>query len=161
VRVILLGPQRRPTLDAVVRSLDLSGAVATITAGWQERESDDGELTALLGGRVVNLGLYRRWLEVADGDPSYAAAERRLAGELAELQDIYLLRLDHALRAVYALQRRSGDRFRAEAVEEAVAAVSELDAAHLRRVDGIRGEFFAALRPHERPAIARQRALVQ
>jgi hypothetical protein len=161
VRVILLGPQRRPTLDAVMRSLDLSGAVATITAGWQERESDDGELTGLLGGRDVNLGLYRRWLEVADDDPAYAAAERRLAGELAEWQDIYLLRLDHALRTVYALQRRSGDRFRAEAVTDAVAAVRELDAAHLRRVDGIRGEFFAALRPHERPAIARQRAGVQ
>jgi hypothetical protein len=166
VRVILLGPQRRPTVDAVVRSLHLDGAgpggpVATITAGWQERESDDGELSALLGGRDVNLGLYRRWLEVQDGDPSYAAAERRMADELAEWQDVYLLRLDHALRAVYALQRRLGDRLPAEAVEEAVAAVRELDAAHLRRVNGVRGEFFAELRPHERPVIGRQRALVE
>ena len=170
MRVILLGPQRRPTLDAVVRSLHLDGAgpggaglggpVATITAGWQDRESDDGELSALLGGRDVNLGLYRRWLEVAELDPAYAAAERRLADELAELQDIYLLRLDHALRAVYALQRRSGDQLRAQAVDEAVAAVRELDAAHLRRVNQARGEFFADLRPHDRPVIARQRALV-
>ena len=171
MRVILLGPQRRPTLDAVVRSLHLDGAgpggaglggpVATITAGWQDRESDDGELSALLGGRDVNLGLYRRWLEVAELDPAYAAAERRLADELAELQDIYLLRLDHALRAVYALQRRSGDQLRAQAVDEAVAAVRELDAAHLRRVNQARGEFFADLRPHDRPVIARQRALVE
>jgi len=171
MRVILLGPQRRPTLDAVMRSLQLGGAgaggdgaggpVATITAGWQDRESDDGELSALLGGRDVNLGLYRRWLELQDGDPYYAAAERRLADELAELQDIYLLRLDHALRAVYALQRRSDGRLRAEAVEAAVAAVRELDAAHLRRVNGARGEFFAELRPHERPVIARHRALVE
>ena len=51
VRAILLGPQRRPTLDAVVRSLGLPGPFATVTAGWQEREPDDGELRALLGGR--------------------------------------------------------------------------------------------------------------
>ena len=42
-----------------------------------------------------------------DRDPEYAAGERRLQEVLAELQDIYLLRLDYALQAVYALQRRS------------------------------------------------------
>ena len=135
--------------------------MATITAGWQEREADDGELSALLGGRDVNLGLYRRWLDVQDRDPEYAAGERRLQGVLAELQDLYLLRLDHALQAVYALQRRGGgDRLRAEAVAEAVAAVRELDAAHLRRVNEVRGEFFERLRPHDRPVIAEHRAAV-
>ena len=168
MRVILLGPQRRPTVDAVIRSpgLDGAGPVATITAGWQEREADDGELSGLLGGRDTNLGLYRRWLDTQDRDPGYAAAERRVQGELAELQDIYLLRLDHALRAVYALQRRSrdqsrsGDQLHAEAIAAAVAAVRELDAAHLRRVNGVRGEFFAELRPHDRPVIAGHRAEV-
>jgi len=160
VRVILLGPQRRPTVDAVARSLGLDGPgepVATITAGWQEREPDDTELGTLLGGSAVNLSLYRRWLDVQDRDAPYAAAERELAGTLAELQDLYLLRLDYALRAVYAVQRRStGD-----ALAEAVAAVRELDAAHLRRVDGARGEFFQRLQPHDRPVIAGHRAAVQ
>jgi hypothetical protein len=163
VRVILLGPQRRPTVDAVIRSLGLDGlggSVATITAGWREREADDGELSGLLGGRDTNLGLYRRWLEIQDRDPGYAAAERRVQGELAELQDIYLLRLDHALRAVYALQRRAGDQLHADAIAAAVAAVRELDAAHLRRVNEVRGEFFAELRPHDRPVIAGHRAEV-
>jgi len=161
VRVILLGPQRRPTVDAVIRSLGLDGAIATLTAGWREREADDGELSGLLGGRDTNLGLYRRWLDTQERDPGYAAAERRVQGELAELQDIYLLRLDHALRAVYALQRRSGgDQLHAEAIGAAVASVRELDAAHLRRVNGVRGEFFAELRPHDRPVIAGHRAEV-
>jgi len=167
VRVILLGPQRRPTVDAVIRSLALDSAgpglgapVATITAGWREREADDGELSGLLGGRDTNVGLYRRWLDTQERDPGYATAERRVQGELAELQDIYLLRLDHALRAVYALQRRSGDQLQAEAIAAAVAAVRELDAAHLRRVNGVRGEFFAELRPHDRPVIAGHRAEV-
>ena len=113
MRIILLGPQRRPTLEGVARSLppgldpSLAGPVATITAGWQEREPDDAELSALLSaaGRAVNLALYRRWLDVQDNDPEYAAADRKLQRTLAELQDVYLLRLDYALRAVYAVQR--------------------------------------------------------
>ena len=177
MRVILLGPQRRPTVDAVARSLSLAGPIATITAGWQEREPDDAELSMLLGGRTANLSLYRRWLDVQDRDPQYAAAERALAGTLAELQDLYLLRLDYALQAVYAVQRRSASEagaagelragelrageLRAGALAEAIATVRELDAAHLRRVDGVRGEFFQRLQPHDRPVIAGHRAEVQ
>jgi hypothetical protein len=158
VRIILLGPQRRPTVDAVARSLDLDGPVATITAGWREREPDDRELGTLLGGRAVNLGLYRRWLDVQDRDPEYAAADRELQRTLAERQDVYLLRLDYALRAVYALQRRAPAA--PAALDEAIAAVRELDAAHLRRVDHARGEFFQRLQPHARPVIAEHRAAV-
>jgi hypothetical protein len=164
VRVILLGPQRRPTVDAVARSLGLAGSenrVATITAGWQEREPDDTELSTLLGGHAVNLSLYRRWLDVQDRDPQFATAERELAGTLAELQDLYLLRLDYALRAVYAVQRRSGPALEGGALAEAIAAVRELDAAHLRQVDNVRGEFFQRLPPHDRPVIAGHRAAVQ
>ena len=161
MKIILLGPQRRPTLDGVVRSLGLgsglSGRVATVTAGWQEREPDDAELAALLGGRAVNLGLYRRWLDVQDRDPEYFAGARRLADTLAELQDLYLLRLDYALGAVYAVQRRSASR---DAVQDAVAAVRELDTGHLRRVNGARLEFFEQLAPHDRPVIAGHRAEV-
>ncbi len=43
---------------------------------------------------------------------------------------------------------------------EAVAAVRELDAAQLHRVNEVRGEFFGRLRPHDRPAIAGHRAAV-
>jgi hypothetical protein len=161
VRVILLGPQRRPTVDGVFRSLGLSGPVATVTAGWQEREGDDAELGRVLGGRNVNLRLYQRWLDVQDRDPEYVAGAGRLDGILTELQDLYLLRLDYALRAVYALHRReSGDRLRSQALSAAVAAVRELDAAHLRRVNEARLEFFGRLAPHDRPVIASHRAEV-
>jgi hypothetical protein len=166
VRIILLGPQRRPTVDAAIRSLglagpDRSGPVAAVTAGWREREPDDVELTTAVSAgynqaSAVNLGLYRRWRDVQDRDPEYAAAERALAGLLAGLQDLYLIRLDYAMQAVYAVQRRSSGG----ALEEAVAAVRELDAAHLRRVNQARLEFFERLPPHERPAIAGHRAEV-
>jgi hypothetical protein len=161
VRVTLLGPQRRPTLDTVAASLYPEGQIATITAGWQEREPDDGELSKLLGSRDVNLRLYRRWLDVQERDPQFALGERKLAAALEELQDMYLLRLDHALQAVYAVQRRSGgQRLRADVLAEAIAAVRELDAAHLRRVGAARGEFYQSLRPHDRPVIAGHRAEV-
>jgi hypothetical protein len=202
VRVILLGPQRRPTIGAVMASLDLGGPIATITAGWQEREPADSELSELLGGRDVNLSLYQRWLDVQDRDPGFAAAQRDLQGLLDEAQDIYLLRLDHALAAVYAIARRGRpERHRAdgrqadardadardadarradarhadppqadphrvstlqaEALAEAVAAVAELDAAHLHRANAIRGEFYARWQPHTRPEIAEHRAAVE
>jgi hypothetical protein len=161
MRVALLGPQRRPTVDTVAASLRPDGPIATITAGWRDGEANDDELGKLLGFRDVNLGLYRRWLDVQERDPGFAAADRRLRGVLEEVQEIYLLRLDYALRAVYAVQRRSADdRPRAAALDEAVGAVRELDAAHLRRVSDIRGEFYQAWPPHDRPVIAGHRAEV-
>ena len=157
MKVILLGPQRRPTLAAVARSVRLEGRVATITAGWQEREPDDSELSELLGAQDVNLSLYWRWLDVQERDPEYAAAQRRLRDVLGELQDVYLLRLDYALQAVYAVQRRAGS---GGSVAEAIAGVRELDDAHLRRIGQERGEFYQAWRPHDRPVIAGHRAEV-
>ena len=74
----------------------------------------------------------------------FAAGERRLAGVLDELQDLYLLRLDHALQAVYAVQRRGGsDRCGPACWPRPSTAVRELDAAHLHRVSAVRGEFYA------------------
>ena len=179
MRVVLLGPQRRPTVEPVVRSLGLAGAApagpagsfATVTAGWQEREPDDGELRRLLAGRDVNLGLYRRWLDVQERDPEYFGAERALGETLAEMAEEYLLRLDYALQAVYALQRRERQRRAAAddvlgnvprpgAAEDAIAAVRELDAAHLRQVNQARLEFYGRFPPHDRPVIAGHRAEV-
>jgi hypothetical protein len=166
VRVVLLGPQRRPTVEPVVRSLGLpaAGPIATVTAGWQEREPDDSELGRLLGvsgGRDVNLGLYRRWLDVQERDPEWFAAELALGETLAELAELYLMRLDYALQAVYALQRHAGaDALRSAAVAEAIEAARELDTAHLRRVNQARGEFYGRYAPHARPVIAGHRAQV-
>jgi hypothetical protein len=57
------------------------------------------------------------------------------------------------------------DAFYADAVDgavgEAVAAVRDLDAAHLRQVNNARGEFFLRLEPHGRPVIAEHRAALE
>lgn len=186
--VTLLGPQRRPTVDRVVRSLDVEGYVATVTAGWQDREADDGELDDQLDGRSVNLRLHERWGQVQERDPELAAAVRRRRDELQELRSTYLVRLAHALAAVQELapeaeaaatahavayaghgtdtadahptprERRS--TVRAEARARAIEDVRRVDAEHLLRLDEHNDEFVARWAPHEREAVAAHRAEV-
>jgi hypothetical protein len=84
MRVVLLGPQRfRPTVRDAVRSLDMEGPIATVTAGWEEREPEDAELDDLPDGRSANLTLYRRWLDVCERDAELVAAICDRAGALA------------------------------------------------------------------------------
>lgn len=161
--VTLLGPQRRPTVQQVVRDLAPETSFATVTAGWQERESDDAELQELLGGRAVNLSLHTRWLDVLDRDREYANAEREHEAALAELRQLYLIQLDHALRATYSVaERREGrPRLRQNALRDAVQTVRLLDEQHLVRVRDAQLAFFDAWRPQERPAVANHREEVR
>jgi hypothetical protein len=163
VRLTLLGPQRRPTLDKVVQTLGLDGPIATVTAGWQEREADDDELAGLLGGRGVNLGLHGRWVDVLERDRELGVAEVEHRAVLDELQQLYLAQLDHALGAMYAVGRRAGDRPRTReaALADALSVVRLVDENHLRRVRAAHAEFYAAWRPQERPLVAEHREAVR
>ena len=156
----LLGPQRSVAgARSAVGQLIPEGPIATVNAGWQEREADDGELGEVLGGRMVNLRLFRRWRDVQDVDPEYAATERRLFEVLAELRSVYALRLQHALAAVDALaRRREVAGVHDEAMADAVRTVQDLDSWHLRTAGETRAEFFAGTGIGERAAVARQRA---
>jgi hypothetical protein len=159
VRITLLGPQRRPRVDAVVRSLGLTGPIATVTAGWQEREADDAELDALLGGRSANLSLYRRFGQVLAADDAYASAVFRRREVVAELAALYLLRLDLAVQAVHEIRRHDGSAVLRNAAEhEALQAIRDLDTAHLAAVGSVDAEFYAAFPPHEREPVALHRA---
>src|SRR5437870_2424672 len=121
--VVLLGPQRlRPTLASAVRSLGIDGEIATVTAGWQEREAEDAELRDHLGSRTINLLLHRRSDDVFQSDPRYAAAHRLRQERLRQLQNVYRLRLAHAKAEARELIALEGDRWlldleRSEAVE--------------------------------------------
>ncbi len=161
--VTLLGPQRRPTVQQVVRDLDPGTAFAIVTAGWQERESDDAEMRELLGGRAVNLALHARWLDVLDRDREYANAEREHQAALAELRSLYLIQLDHALRATYSVsERREGrPRLRQRALTDALEVVRLLDEQHLVRVREAQLAFFDAWRPQERELVAGHREEVR
>jgi hypothetical protein len=154
--VTVLGPQRQPTLDRVLATLGIDGPIAAITAGWQEREADDGELMRLLEGRGLNLRLHARWIAALEADPDYATAEREHHVVLEQTQQLYLLRLDHAIRAAYEVLQRAGQHPRTQeaAVEDALDIVRTIDATHVRRIRELRRAFDAAWRPSERHTIS-------
>jgi hypothetical protein len=157
--VTLLGPQRRPSVQHVAGDLDPTAPIATVTAGWQEREADDGELQELLGGRGVNLALYARWRDVQEHDREYAYAERDHDAVLAELRRLYLTQLDHALAGAYAVaaDKEGRPRLHAAALGDAVEVVRLVDRQHLARVRTAQQAFYASWPPHERPALDRHR----
>jgi hypothetical protein len=157
--VTLLGPQRRPSVHHVVRELDPGAPVATVTAGWLEREPEDAELRELLGGRAVNLALHGRWLDVLERDREYAHAERDHEAALAELRSMYLSRLDHALRAAYGVgnARESRPRLSEAAFTDAVEVIRLVDEQHLVRLRAVQHAFWGAWPPDERPVIAHHR----
>jgi hypothetical protein len=163
VRVTVLGPQRRPTVDQVVVGMDRNAVLATVTAGWQEREPDDGEMRDLLGGRSVNLGLYGRWLDVQERDREFAMAGREHQAILDELQRLYVVQVDSALRAVYEVARRSGDRPRTReaALADAQDVVRVVDDNHMKRVRAAHEDFYGVWRPEERHIIVEHRDAVR
>ncbi len=162
-RIVLLGPQRRPTLDKVVRSLEIEGPIAAVTAGWLERERDDAELDGLLGGRGANLALYERWQDVLERDPELRAAETEHRAVRDELQRLYLVRLDAAMETVLALSDVTGVRPRNQAavLADAEVALRLVDEQHLARVDRANDDFAAAWTPGERPVVAEHRESVR
>jgi hypothetical protein len=157
--VVLLGPQRfEPTLASVVRSLGIREDLATVTAGWQEREDEDAELRDHLGARAVNLMLHRRGEEVFAEDRAFAAAHGLRQERLRQLQIVYRARLAHAKEAARDLMRTQGDRWLLDPErDDALQAIRSLDRHHLERIAEVHQHFEESVRPFDRPAIARRR----
>ena len=159
---MLLGPQRfNPTLGAAVRSLGLEGTIATVTAGWQEREAEDDELRDHLSGRTINLLLHARGEEVFERDPVLASAHKERQARLRQLQVLYRMRLTHAVDSARELMQREGEpELLGPAVSDAIETIRRLDAHHLERIRAVDAEFDATWRPLDRPAIARERSQI-
>jgi hypothetical protein len=163
-RTTLLGPQRlAPTVGPTLESLGVpAGApVATVTAGWQEREPDDAELDAHLGGRTVNLGLYGRVGLAFEKDRELETAFHARQATLRRMQALYRVRLDATLTACHTLLAMPGED--QPLIEERAAALEslrDLDRRHLERVREVHAEFEATWRPGEREPIANARAAV-
>lgn len=161
--VVLLGAQRfDPTLREAVDELGVTGKIATITAGWQEREDDDEDLTEHLDGRDVNLMLHARAEDVFRADRELFAAHRERQALLRQRQDFYRVRLEHALDAAYVIAQRSAP---AEILEDeartSIEAIRNVDALHLDRCARDRQEFDAKVRPNERRAVKKHRQEIE
>lgn len=157
--IVLLGAQRyQPTLGDAISDLEVAGTVATITAGWQERESDDEDLVEHLHGRCVNLALHARAEDVFKSDPEFAKAHRDRQAVLRQRQDFYRVRLEHALDAADVIRNRSAsDEILEDEARASIEEIQELDHKHLSRCARDRREFEDEHKPAERPAIAKHR----
>lgn len=157
--VVLLGPQRRrPTLSGILSLLGAEGPYAVVTAGWEEREEETGELEAHLGQRVTNLRLYGRLEEAFQSDRPLFLAYRERRARLREQAELYRMRLAHAAQAWYDLARRPGPSELVEVERSAaVQALRELDQHQRGRVATILAEFEEAWRPSERASLAAAR----
>lgn len=158
-RVVLLGPQfHQPTAGAALAELGEHGPVATITAGWQEREADDEALDRQLGGRSVSLQLYERAHRVWEADPELFAEHQAMQTDLRLLRKLYNRQLEPAADAWVGLMETEGpQRLVAPEREEALAAIQRLDAHLLHRTVSIRGDFEARVGLLDRPSVAAER----
>jgi hypothetical protein len=155
--VLILGPQRRsPNLSTALADAGMSGPIAAITAGWQEREAELGALEEHLGQPVQDMRLYGRAETFFAEDPAYHEAYRDRQAGLRESQDLYRLQLEHATAAAQDLYREppaTPALRRAQAA--AIAALRRLDARHLASVAALHRRFEQRWRTAERPAILR------
>ena len=157
--VVLLGAQRyNPTLGEAITELGVTGKIATITAGWQEREDDDADLSEHLGKRTVNLTLHARGEDVFRKDKELLKAHRERQTLLRHRQDFYRVRLEHALDAQHVIdQRAAPDEILEDEARTSIDAIRNIDALHLERCTTDRREFDARYRPLERGPIVKHR----
>lgn len=157
--VVLLGAQRfDPTLREAVDELGVKGKIATITAGWQEREDDDEDLQEHMEGRAVNLMLHARAEDVFRRDAEFHKAHRERQTTLRFRQDFYRVRLEHTLDAAYVIQQRKAPSAVLEdEARTSIEAVRKVDAMHLERCARDRREFDERWKPEARPVIAAHR----
>lgn len=154
---VLLGPQRlRPTIDAELSRWGIPGPLATITAGWQEREAEDDELQEFLGHRCVNLRLHARSDDVFGRDPELFKAHRAKQDTLRQLQDLYRRRLAHALDAAREVSQAPFPAPLVQAERDAaILALRLVDKQHLARTRQVQREFELAFHPASRPVVDR------
>ncbi|MBX3461798.1 MAG: hypothetical protein KF830_01390 [Planctomycetes bacterium] len=163
---ILLGPQRHvPIVREAVAALvarDDRRPLAAVTAGWEERESEDQELREHVQRPVVNLEVWGRVERIFERDRDLLLAMRERHDRLRAVQELYRLRLGGLIEPMRELMRRAGDEaLLAPEREDAMAMVKVLDEQHQRRVAAIHAEFEDRHRPGERAAVQRERRDLQ
>lgn len=159
--LILLGPQRlEPIVRPELERLGVGDRIASISAGWQEREGEIEDLAAHVEREVVDLELHRRTEQVWQDDSNLFRAHRARQDRLQAMQRLYRMRLDFALEPARRLLRRrpDGDRGLLEAEREAaVEAVRRLDREHLQRALDVHAQFEEDWSPLARKSIQRHR----
>lgn len=164
-KVVLLGPQRRrPRVTEAVADLGVNGPLAAVTAGWEEREHEQGALARDLGGRTRNLRLYPRAEQISASDDTARALMNERHDRLGELQRLYRLRLAPQLRVCRTLLAATDpadpDALHGPEIESALAGIRALDRHYLDRTDTLEAEMAERLRAQGGPTLERHRSEV-
>jgi len=140
---ILLGPQSPvANLKKAVDTIDPTGSIVIITAGWRDSEGEIDELRQDIGRPVEDLCLYQRAEEVFASEPDLRALKRERQNRLMELQRLYRIRLSPTLAAARRLmQEKSDPELLLLEQRAAVSQIRALDRHHLRRILAIHREF--------------------
>ncbi len=166
-KVVLLGPQAPGSdqVGRVLKELGVKTPVVLVTAGWQERESEDEALVATFGLPTVNLRLHARSEELfAEGartpvvDAELTAAYKARQEHLRHMQVFYRMRLESADDVSRAIAVRHVD---AALIEEewaiSVDLFRRLDADHLERCRKVHAAFESKWNLAERASVTRHR----
>lgn len=164
--VVLLGSQKRGAMIArVLRGLGVTKRVALITAGRQERESDDAALVSDLAAEGLvasNLRLHARSEEVLSLDKELSEAASARQVRLKLIQGFYRTRLEYTGSSARAISVRHVDQDVLEQESRvSVGQFRQLDADHVERCRKINAEFEERWRVHERPLVARNIRLLR
>jgi hypothetical protein len=157
--VVLLGPQgASPDVGAALAELGIRGRVALVTAGHQDRESEDAALIAALGVPAVNLKLHARAADVFEKDAELTAAYQARQLRFRNIQSFYRVRLEKTDEAARMISVRYVEPELLEQEDHvSVEQLRQLDVDHLDRCIAIRQAYEARWKMCDRPAIARHR----
>ena len=155
-----LGPQR-PTVNLGLpfKSMASEGAVALVSAGWQEAECDFEHVQEAISRPLVGLRLYGRAEEVFSGDAQVRHFYRERQNGLMELQRLYRIRLRQSMIAARRLLREEGDTLTLRHEQRhALSQLRALDRHHLQRINAIHAEFSAEFAELTTPVLEQHRA---
>ncbi|MCP4225743.1 MAG: hypothetical protein GY773_20605 [Actinomycetia bacterium] len=161
-QILLLGPQRHQQgVAKAISDLGVSGTLATVTAGWEEREHEDTVLSQDLDGRTRNLGLYPRAEDVYVHDSFVRTLIEERHDRLRQLQELYRFRLAPQLQVCRALLARTKpgdpDSLLDPEIDSAIDGVRALDQHHLDRISTLEAEIAERLADRQRPSIEHHR----
>ncbi len=159
--IFLLGPQRDAGSQAgrVLADLGVRGPVALITAGWQERESEDEALVAALGVPAHNLRLHARSEALFAADAEFSSAYKARQERLRHLQAFYRIRLEAADDASHAIGVRHVEpALIAEELEVSLSLLRYIDGDHVERCRAVHQGFETLWGHDSRAARARHLA---
>lgn len=161
--LFLLGPQPKyESLQEALRSLDVEGDVALISAGWEEDESQDGEIRKALPHDVVNLELFKRSEQLFHDDSDLIRQLRCRQDQLRSLRDVYRMRIDHGLQAARALAGLEPSIVdHTQEFLSAIEAVRQLDEEYLQRTSDVCEKFESLLNTWDRPLVKTHRDQLQ